>query len=221
MKSALTFTETLQGHLSFGEHDCQLGATQGVVEGNKIFCHLDVNVGDVERFHRPPQPDNPVSGWVYSSALGQRLPIERGSLRFFVEDKREGAQTTTYQLQYRLFLHDDTGHPLTVVGVKTVGGTRLSRIWRDATTVCIYVLQGDRFTDVAITGTGDMLSRRENDSNILAAGIVEVRPLAFVKQLTTFRATDYRAVTRFCGIFTKRLLGAYVSARTPEFRRKA
>ena len=59
MSGALTFTETLQGRLSFGEHDPQRGASRGIEEGNKILCHLDVTVGDVERFHLPPQPDNP------------------------------------------------------------------------------------------------------------------------------------------------------------------
>ena len=217
MKAALTFTETLQGHLSFGEHDPQRGALRGTQEGNKIFCHLEVNVGDVERFHLPPQPHNARSGWVYSSALGQRLPIARGSLRFFVESKSATTGAVTYQLRYCLLLFDDLGHPLTVVGVKTVGERHWSRMWKDATTVHIHLYKGDRFVDVV--GMSDAQLGRVHDLETLAVGIISVRPFAFLKQLTTLRATDYRSVLRFCSLFTKRLLGAYTSAGTRADRR--
>lgn len=217
MKAALTFTETLQGHLSFGEHDPQRGASRGAQEGNKIFCHLEVNVGDGERFHLPPQPDNAISGWVYSSALGQRLPIARGSLRFFVEDKSVTTDVVTYQLRYLLLLYDDLGHPLTVVGVKTVGGNHLGRMWRDATTVRIHLYKGDRFADVA--GVSDAHLGQVRGLETLAAGVISVRPFAFLKQLTTFRAADYRSVLRFCSLFMKRLLGAYSLSSTRADRR--
>jgi hypothetical protein len=217
MKAGLTFTETLQGHLSFGEHDPQRGANRGSEEGNKIFCHLEVNVGDVERFHLPPQPDNAISGWVYSSALGQRLPVARGSLKFFVESNSATTGAVTYQLRYLLLLFDDLGHPLTVVGVKTVGGNHLGRIWRDATTVYIHLYKGDRYVDVV--GMSDAQLGRVHGLETLAAGIINVRPFAFLKQLTTFRATDYRSVLRFGSLFTKRLLGAYTSAGTRADRR--
>lgn len=210
MKAGLTFTETLQGHLSFGEHDPQRGASRGVEEGNKILCHLEVRVGDVERFHLPPQPDNAISGWVYSSALGRRLPIERGSLRFFVEAEAATSGGVAHQLRYCLLLHDDLGHPLTVVGVKTVGENHWSRMWKDATTVYIRLYKGDRFTDVA--GISDAQISQVRDLETLAVGIVSVRPLAFLKQLTTLRASDYRSVLRFGGLFMKRLLRAYTPA---------
>ncbi len=210
MNGALTFTETLQGHLSFGEHDPQRGASRGAQEGNKIFCHLDVNVGDVERFHLPPQPGNAISGWVYSSALGQRLPVARGSLRFFVETESTTTGVVTHQLRYCLLLHDELGHPLTVVGVKTVGENHLGLIWKDATTVHIRLYKGDRFTDVV--GVSDAHVGHVHGLETLAAGVVSVRPFAFLKQLTTFRATDSRSVARFGGLFMKRLFGAYTSS---------
>ncbi len=207
MKAGLTFTETLQGHLSFGEHDPQRGALRGTQEGNKIFCHLEVNVGDVERFYLPPQPDNALSGWVYSSALGKRLPVARGNLRFFVKDKSATTGVVTYQLRYCLLLFDELGHPLTVVGVKTIGGSHLGRLWKDATTVRIHLYKGDRFADVA--GVSDAHIGHVQGLETLAAGVISVRPLAFLRQLTTLRAADPRSVVRFGGLFMKRLLGAY------------
>lgn len=47
-----------------------------------------------------------------------------------------------HQLRYCLLLHDDLGHPLTVVGVKTVGENHWSRMWKDTTTVYIRLYKG-------------------------------------------------------------------------------
>ncbi len=88
----------------------------------------------------------------------------------------------------------------------------LLRLQADATTVRLRLYRGDRFDDVP--GLADAQLGQVPGLGALAAGVMKVGPLAFLRHLTTLRAADPGSVAHSGGLFMKRLLRAYTSGGT-------
>jgi hypothetical protein len=101
---------------------------------------------------------------------------------------------------YRLHFRDGVGHPLTVTGHKVIETETGRGLWHDTTTLYTRVLKGH------VEADGD------DDAEPVAAGIIRISPLAFARQLTTFRARGPSALAglaRFGVLFAGGLWDVY------------
>lgn len=127
------------------------------------------------------------------------MPVEWGVFNLFVQD-RDPAQK---RMLYRLFFRDGVGHPLTLTGFKVVREHSGAHVWRDTSILYTRVVRGH------------VEEGNEPDAQIVASGILRLRPLNFLRQLTTFRATaptparQVAAIGRFDVLFLGQLWQVY------------
>ena len=193
------FTEEMKGHVSFGEEDHKRGAREGRETNTLLMFHLTIEVEDLDHFATDDRRAASARGWVGCEALGGRLPVERGLFNLLVNEAGSGQK----RMLYRLFFRDGVGHPLTLVGFKTVGTDSGGRVWRDTTTLYTRVLRGH-----VEEGADEM-------AETVASGILRLRTPGFLRQLTTFRAAGATpgsraaAVGRFDALFLEGLWQVY------------
>lgn len=200
-RTGVSFTEEMKGHVSFGEDDYELGAREGRETGTRLMFHLTIKIEDLDRFEADANREARAEGWVGCEALGgRRLPVERGVFNLFVDDA--GAGTGRKRMLYRLFFRDGIGHPLTLVGFKTVRERSGGHVWRDTTTLYTRVVRGHVWED----GPG---------AETVASGVLRILPQDFLRQLATFRASGstlagrIRAIGRFDALFVGALWQVY------------
>jgi len=197
--TSVRFTEEMKGHVSFGELDHERGAREGRESNTRLTFHLTIEVGDLDRFTVDDRREAGARGWVGCEALGGRLPVERGAFNLFVEGDEPGLK----RMLYRLFFRDGVGHPLTLAGFKLVRERSGGHVWRDTSTLYVRVLRGH-------VEEGD-----EPGAEVVASGILRLRPLDFARQLATFRASGpspagrIAAVGRFDALFLGQLWRVY------------
>lgn len=198
--TSVRFTEGMRGHVSFGEEDYERGAREGREGGTRLVFRLTIEVGDLDRFEADDRRQASAGGWVRCEALGGRLPVERGVFNLFVDD-----EPGRKRMLYRLFFRDGVGHPLTLAGFKVVRERSGGHVWRDTSTLYTRVLRGH-------VEEGD-----EPHAEVVASGILRLRPWDFARQLTTFRAGAtspagrVAALGRFDALFLGQLWQVYGS----------
>ncbi len=169
--TSVRFTEEMKGYVSFGEQDHERGAREGRDCGTRLMFHLTIEVGDLDRFEADDRREASAEGWVRCEALGGRLPVERGVFNLFVDD-----EPGRKRMLYRLFFRDGVGHPLTLSGFKIVRERSGGHVWRDTSTLHTRVLRGH-------VDEGD-----EPRAEVVASGILRIRPWDLARQLASFRA---------------------------------
>ena len=165
------FTEEMKGHVSFGEEDHERGVREGRETNTLLMFHLTIEVEDLDRFAADDRRAASARGWVGCEALGGRLPVERGVFNLLVDDTGSGQK----QMLYRLFFRDGAGHPLTLIGFKTVGTDPGAGVWRETTTLYTRVVRGH-------------VKKDSDAAETVASGILRLRVPGFLRQLATFRA---------------------------------
>lgn len=197
--TSVRFTEEMKGHVSFGELDHERGAREGRESNTRLTFHLTIEVGDLDRFAADDRREASAEGWVGCEALGGRLPVERGTFNLFVDGQEPGLK----RMLYRLFFRDGVGHPLTLTGFKVVRERSGAHVWRDTSTLYVRVLRGH-------VEEGD-----EPGAEVVASGIMRLRPWDFARQLATFRAgapspaARAAAIGRFDALFLGQLWQVY------------
>jgi pimeloyl-ACP methyl ester carboxylesterase len=198
-RKSVRFTEEMKGYVTFRESDYERGAREGRKSGTRLMFHLTIEVDDLNRFASDPRREATAEGWVGCDALGGRLSVEKGVFNLFVDDEDPAIK----RMLYRLFFRDGAGHPVTLTGHKIIRNDPSADVWPDTTTLYTRVLQGH------VDEAG------EPAAQIVAAGIVWISPLDFLRQLTTFRAdgsspiSRAAAIGRFGALFTGQLWQVY------------
>jgi cholesterol oxidase len=175
----------------------------GSVGHDRLELRLTLTVDDFDAFVADAKHRARVTGWICCAALGGRLPVEEGTCAFFPANGRALSEAMRYRLTFR----DGDGRRLTLNGVKRLRAWRPLGIWPDTTTLYIRLI-------------------RDPEATESASGVVRIRPLAFLKQLTTFHgegasvAVRAQAVGRFVGFFVRGLWRGYLrpAARASEGR---
>jgi predicted acylesterase/phospholipase RssA len=178
--TSLTFTEEMKGAVTFGEQDFERGYRAGLAADNRLMFHLTMDVQGVHHFIADPRHEAAARGWVQCDALGGRLPVTRGIFNLFTDE----GDPAHKQMLYRLHFHDSAGHALTLSGYKSVRDEPGADAWRDTTTLFTRILRGHVGPEA------------EARAEVVAAGIVRILPLDFLRQLTTFRAYAPTAAER-------------------------
>ena len=171
--SHLSFGETLRGTVAFGVDDPRQAGCTPAEAKTDLAVDLTIGIGDVTRFLNEPSHSAELTGWVKCDALGGKLPIETGEFNLLVQ----GESSWSRKMLYRVWFRDGAGHMLTLAGEKLVPPALPAKHpWRDTTTLFTRVLRG------RIEPDGDA------EAEIVAAGILYLRPLGFAHQLLTYRA---------------------------------
>lgn len=196
--TSVRFKEEMKGHVSFGEDHYERGAREGRQGDTRLMFHLTIEVENLDRFVADNRREATARGWVKCEALGGRLPVERGVFNLFVDD--EPGQK---RMLYRLFFRDGVGHPITLAGFKVVRERSGGHVWRDTSTLYTRVLRGH------VDEGG------EPGAEVVASGILRLRPWDFARQLATFRAAGpspagrIAAIGRFDALFLGQLWHVY------------
>jgi cholesterol oxidase len=195
--ASLQFTEKMRGFITFGERDFDKGFRAGKKSKTALMFHVTVLMDDVERFVVDEQHPGTITGVVDCDALGGKLEVQRGWFNLFVEAGEHGERKL---MKYRLFLQDGEGHPITLRGYKEVEDDRGFDVWSDTSTLFTHIYAGH------VKPEGD------DDAEVVASGILHIRPTDFAVQCTTFRvhpAHRVDAIARFGVLFAGDLWEVY------------
>lgn len=205
-RSGISFTETMKGHVTRGEADPVRGEESERREAASF--ELTITVDDIEVFVRHPEHGAEATGWVDVPPLGGRRPVERGTFQLFVDD----ADPEAKRMLYRLPFLDDRGVAFTLAGEKIVRDDPGFDLWDDTTTLYVRILEGHADGSDGSDEAGD---------TVWGSGVLHIRTVDFLKQLTTMRATgpDLKAQTsamvRFGRLFLGKLWDSYGSRILP------
>jgi hypothetical protein len=185
-QTRLEFTEEMKGYVTPGESDYDRGFRTGREQNNSLMAHLTIRIDDVDLFVANPGHEATAEGYLRCPALGGDLPVERGVFNLLVNETGQAGK----RLRYRLFLRGASGESLTMTGFKEVKDDPGFDVWRDNTTLFTRILRGHVGAD------------EETQAEFLASGVIQVHPLDFLKQMTTFKADGPTALAR-AKAFTK------------------
>jgi cholesterol oxidase len=195
---SVSFTEEMKGFVTFGEDDFERGHRDGKSSETRFMFHLTITADDLDRFIADPDHLGRAEGYVRCEALGGERQIERGLFNLFVN--REGDKRDKRML-YRLHFADEENHPLTMTGFKVVeDDPGVDNVWKDTSTLFTRLL------------AGHVEPGEDESAEVVAAGVLQIEPLDFAKQLTTFDTKpDGRAdaVARFGALFAGNLWDVY------------
>jgi predicted acylesterase/phospholipase RssA len=194
------FTEHMAGFATMGCQDPEEGWRLGADEGNRLRFRLTIEVDDLDQFATQPEHAGTARGWVDFDSLGGRFPVRAGQFNLFIDQEDPGHK----RMLYRLHFIDSGGFPLTLLGEKKVQDDPGHDLWADTTTLYTRILRGH-------------VDWPEADlAQTVAAGIMRITPLSFLRQLTTFRARGetvgrrLEALSRFGRLFAGKLWDVYV-----------
>jgi len=207
-QTRLEFTEEMKGYVTPGESDYDRGFQTGREQGNFLMFHLTIKIDDVNRFVANPRHEATAEGYAQCEALGGTLPVERGVFNLFVDE----ADPARKRMLYRLFLRGAPtpcakDEPLTLTGFKEIKDDPGFDIWRDATTLFTRILRGH-------VGAAE-----EARAEAVASGIIQIHPLDFLKQMTTFEVDGPTTVDRAAAFakFGKLFLGSLWDVYARDF----
>jgi predicted acylesterase/phospholipase RssA len=207
--ASVRFTEQMRGFIAFGEDDFEQGARNGRASEVRLSFRLTITIDDIERFMHDPEREAAATGSISCEELGGRREVERGTFNLFV-DTSGGSK----RMRYRLMFRDAAGQPLTLTGFKVVRDDPGVDVWADTTTLYTRILQGHVSADA------------DDRAGVVAAGMLRIHPLAFARQLTTFRSSapsvsrSAQALLRFLRLFLGHLWDVYAYAPLRPQRRR-
>ncbi|MER7719727.1 hypothetical protein ABTX99_22775 [Streptomyces flaveolus] len=222
--AAVQFTEVLRGW-TVAEGDA--GAARW-----PAAARLTVTLDDVERFLRGARRAR-AEGWVELPALGGRRPVTAGTVDFFVPGPpaASAGRTLRLGLVYTLPFTSVCGTPYVLHGVKRLTGGSPCRLWPETTALDVRVVAAtQRATETSTTPDERTPDERVVDGpvtgpgGVVAEGELRIGPVAFLRQLTTFRGTGPgagRAAGAFLLDFAAHLARLYADPRSSSRGRAA
>ncbi len=167
----------------------------------KLVFRLTIVADDVADFMDSPQHQARVEGYVDCPLFGERRLVEQGWFNLFEQDQSQNLKKMTYLLKFT----DSNGRKLTLDGFKMINNDPGFDLWQDTTTLFTCIREG-----------------WEENSPVIAEGIIHVSPSDFMKQLTTFRlrnspgtATSAALGLRFLRFFFGNLTDTYIWGHVP------
>jgi hypothetical protein len=199
VQTSLRFTEELKGYAGFGATDCRSGFDQGHDDESPLEVQMTIHVEGVNRFITMPEHQAAIEGIVSCGRLGGRLPIKEGTFNIYVDE----GDPTHKKVTYRVFFDDVQGNVLTLAGYKDLHDDPGVDSLGDLTEVFTKIYRGM------------VPAQEEETAEVIAAGILRIGLVAFLKQLGTFRAEGptladrTSALTRFGVFYFGRLWDVY------------
>jgi cholesterol oxidase len=180
--TSVSFREEAAGYIDFDQTAYDAAFHAGRAARRRLGLQLRITADDVDRCIAEERATARVAGWLRSDALGGALEVEHGEFHLAV--RADG----TRRMDYRLRFHDGADRPLTLVGFKEVRG-ELADV-------------GPALYTRLLAGHVD--APDEATAPVVAAGILQLHPDEFAKQLTTFHVSPplrLDALARFGVLF--------------------
>lgn len=197
--ASFQFTEKMRGFVSFGETNFEDGYRLGRDADCRLMFQLTIRTEDVDEFVDDPHHEAEATGFIDCEPFGGQCPVENGWFNLFVESADQNKRKMLYRLQFR----DSQDNPLTLTGFKSVQDNIGLDVWGDTTTLYVNVFEGH------------VSEEEEAGANIVACGILRIKPLDFAVQLSTFRAygptlaSRTAAFSKFAALFAGSLWDVY------------
>jgi cholesterol oxidase len=183
------------------EKNFEMAEAAAKAADTKLVFRLTIVADDVADFMDSPQHQARVEGYVDCPLFGTRRLVEEGSFNLFKQDQSEKLKKMTYVLKFT----DDNGRKLMLDGFKMINDDRGFDVWKDTTTLFTSIREG-----------------WDENSPVIAEGIVHVLAADFMKQLTTFRLRNSQGLAssaalygRFLRFFFGNLTDTYILGRVP------
>lgn len=180
--TTVSFRESMRGTVDFAGTPEDLPDGAGAHPSHPLRFTLDITVDNVDRFLAEPDHLARARGTIECEALGGCRPVSQGWFNLFVHDDEPAVK----QMRYHLWFTDGTGHPLTLVGVKTVRNDPGFDVWSDTTTLATTIIAGHGRPAPVAADTRN--AEQSATCEIVARGMLRISPAGFMHQLTTFRA---------------------------------
>jgi len=165
----------MTGFVTFDANvDYESGFRQGRDDDARCAVVLVLEIVHVDAFLRDPQARANATGYVDCPKLGGRCQVERGTVNLLVDliPRRHRFK----DFRYRLVFRTPAGRQLTLAGVKFVDDDGIIHLWRDTTKLFTRIFEGD-------------VARDEDDqATVVAAGILRLHLVAFMKMLMLARS---------------------------------
>eukprot|EP01030_Chromulinospumella_sphaerica_P005641 gene5641-5519_t len=190
----------MKGYAGAGQKDFQSGYEAGKGVSSSIAFTLTISIDDVERFIDSPLHQADAAGHLNCGLLGGRVPVERGRFNLFVDSVGDRLRK---KMLYRLFVRNRQNEPLTIAGHKDIFDDPGPDLWSDTTTLYVSILRGH------------VEPADDSKADVVAAGIMHLGALDFMKQMATFRcfaatrSKRWAALERFGRFFLGNLWGVY------------
>jgi hypothetical protein len=215
VSTGVTWSETFQGWLAFGESDFNQATLPE--HGEPVTAGVSVSIPDLDAFLaaqadgglrvQPALPADITAGYLRCDAFGGDLTVREGTFRAFVPAARhEPRDALRLRMRYELTLDGPGGMVYGLEGFKLLENDPGYDSWSDTTTLFVVIRRGEE---------------------TVATGILHISPLAFLRELATFRGTStsrrarWSAVARYQRYFLSSLartyLGPPVSGSRPSF----
>ena len=215
MSSGVTWRETFRGSLAFGQTDFNQATRPE--HGTPATAGVTVSIPDLDAFlsaqsdggirARPAIPADVTAGYIRCDAFGGELTVRKGTFRAFVPAGRQEPRDALHlRMRYELTLEGPGGRVYALHGFKLLENDPGYDSWSDSTTLFVTI---------------------RSDRETVATGILRISPLAFMRELCTFRGTGgsrrhrWSAVARYQRYFltsvARTYLGPPVSGARPSF----
>ena len=201
-KTAVRFSETLNGFVGFGATEFQAGLEQGRAESTPLTLHLDICVDDLDEFLTLPEHRARLQGAVECDRLGGKRPIELGSLQFLVDS----GDPTRKQINYAISFRDGQNVAVLLNASKSLTDQSQAGPWREVSTA---------FTELSRSG------ENQTQPGIIAAGITTSSVIHDIEQVASIRvdaataAARAHALARFGAFYFGRLWDVYARRLLP------
>jgi hypothetical protein len=207
--------ETFTGWLAFGHTDFNQAMLP--THGEPVTAGLTVVIGDLARFlaaqadggirDAEALPAAVTKGYIRCDAFGGELLVRDGTFQAFVPaGQTEPRDALHLRMRYDLELSGPAGRTYVLEGFKLVENDPGYDSWSDTTTLFVRI-------------------RRDDEP--VAVGVLQIGPLAFMRELATFRGIGptrrarLRAVARYHRYFAtcmaRTYMGPPVSGSRPSF----
>ncbi|WP_291981831.1 hypothetical protein [Luteitalea sp.] len=194
-RAAVSFSETMCGGFGWGATDPIVGAREGHAAASSLTLHAHAEIADVRAFVRDPGHGGRLRGSVTFAPIGAADATAEGTFGLFVPTAEPGVRLMTYRVAFRV---DDRDYCLD--GAKYVGRRSLLHGWSETTTLHCRLHAGADTTGA-----------------VVAAGVLHLGPMAFARQLTSFRTPaagslgdGVGALAGFLWFFSGELIAAYL-----------
>ncbi len=195
---ALEFREVMQGAFALGASDPLTGEREGLRTGSRLSLRATAGIADVPAFVRDPRHAGRLTGRVTFPPVGAEEAAAEGVFMLFTPTADPDLKQMIYRATFRV-----NGVDYCLDGAKHVRRRSVVRAWPDTTTLSCRLHEG-------VDATG----------RVVAAGVLHLGPLAFARQLASFRTPGaagplhaVKTLAAFLAFFSSEIVDSYLLRR--------
>jgi hypothetical protein len=198
-RTAVRFSETLNGFVGFGVTEFASGFEQGQAERTALVLHLDIRIEDLDQFLTLPEHRATLQGSVECDRLGGKRPIDHGTWHLLVDS----GDITQKQIRYEMSFLDGSGNLVVLNAAKSLTDRSQAGSWQEISTA---------FATLSRSAEGES---QTTTAAIIAAGMAKSSVLHDLEQMASIRVdaptvgARAHALSRFGAFYFGRLWDVY------------